>query len=365
MKEIQALPDFKLQIIATGTHLAPEFGLTYKEIENDGFGIDRKVEMLISGDTSSAAAKSMGLAVIGIGEALEHLAPDLLVILGDRYEILAAASAALVHRIPMAHIHGGETTEGAFDDAIRHALTKMSHLHFAATEEYRARIVRMGEDPARVFSVGGLGVDGIKKVDLLSREALEKSLEFQLGRRNLLITFHPATLDAGSPEEQAAELLGALGELEDVRFIFTLPNADPGGRAIAGLIHDFTAARPHAKAFASLGQLRYWSCLKYVDGIVGNSSSGLLEAPSFQIGTINIGVRQSGRVKADSVIDCEASSESIRGALVTLYSNDFQQSLKHAKNPYGSGDASQKIAEVLGKTEFKSLLVKKFYEAAH
>lgn len=364
MKDLAASNGLRLQLVATGTHLSPEFGLTYREIESDGFTIDTKVEMLLSADTASATARSMGLAVMGLADAFDRLRPDLLLVLGDRYEILAAVSAALVLRIPVAHVHGGEITEGAFDDAIRHAITKMSHLHFVAAEEYRARVIQMGEEPERVFTVGGLGVDGISRLELLSRDALEQSLEFDLGKQSLIVTFHPATLDAGSPEEQTAELLAALDELGDTRLIFTLPNADPGSRAMTAMIHDFVSARPHAKAFASLGQLRYFSCLKHVNGIVGNSSSGLLEAPSFQKGTINIGIRQRGRTKAESVIDCEPRRESIAAALKQLFSPGFQAGLRSVKNPYGEGNASRKIVDTLARVPLEKILVKKFHHAA-
>jgi GDP/UDP-N,N'-diacetylbacillosamine 2-epimerase (hydrolysing) len=363
MKDLQESSEFTLQLVATGTHLSPEFGLTYREIENDGFQIDCKVEMLLSSDTASGTARSMGLAVMGLGDALDRLKPDMLLVLGDRYEILAAVSAALVLRIPVAHVHGGEITEGAFDDAIRHAITKMSHLHFVAAEEFRARVIQMGEQPDRVFTVGGLGVDGISRLQLLSREELEKSLDFALGSRSLIVTFHPATLDQGSPEHQTAELLAALDNLKDTSIIFTLPNADPGSRAMAALIHDFVSSRPHAKAFASLGQLRYFSCLKHVDGIVGNSSSGLLEAPSFQKGTVNIGIRQRGRTRAGSVIDCEPNRASIGAALKRLFSPEFQAGLAQVINPYGDGNASRKIADTLARVAPGNILVKRFHDA--
>lgn len=289
MHEVQNEPSLELQVIATGMHLSPEFGLTYLEVEQAGFEIDAKVEMLLSADTATAVTKSMGLGLIGFADAYSRLSPDLIVVLGDRFEILAAASAALIAGIPVAHLHGGETTEGAFDEAIRHSITKMSHLHFVAAEDYRNRVIQLGEHPDRVFLVGGLGIDAIKRVTLLDRAALETSLNFKLGPKNLLITFHPVTLDGASSQRQMSELLTALGELTDTSLIFTMPNADTGGRELATMVDAFVASHGNARVYASLGQLRYLSCMRYVDGVVGNSSSGLAEAPSLGVGTINIG----------------------------------------------------------------------------
>ena len=300
MQGIKDDPELTLQIIATGMHLSPEFGLTYRDIEQDGFKIDSKVEMLTSSDTSVGIAKSMGLGLIGFADALHDLKPDLIVVLGDRFEIFSAVSAALVARIPVAHLHGGELTEGAFDDALRHSITKMSHLHFVAAEEYRQRVVQLGEQPDRVFLVGGLGIDNIKRLKLFDREALEASLDFKLGSKNLLITFHPVTLEAATASEQMAQLLLALAELEDTQLIFTMPNADTGGRVLIRMVEEFVAQHTNARAYTSLGQLRYLSCISHVDGVVGNSSSGLAEVPSFRKGTINIGDRQRGRLQATS-----------------------------------------------------------------
>lgn len=348
MDAIQADPELTLQVVATGMHLSPEFGLTYREIEADGFVIDRKVEMLVSSDTPVGVAKSMGLGMIGFAEALAGLAPDMLVVLGDRFEIFAAAAAALVARVPIAHLHGGETTEGAFDEAFRHSITKMAHLHFVAAEPYRRRVIQLGEAPDRVFLVGGLGVDAIKRATLLGREALEDSFDFRFGPRNLLVTFHPATLDAVSPVAEMDELLAALADLRDTHLIFTMPNADTGGRELIASVERFVASRPEtAKAFTSLGQRRYLSCLAQVDAVVGNSSSGLLEAPSFGIGTIDIGGRQRGRLKAPSVISCPPERAAIAAALGRVYAPDFQALLKTVVNPYGDGGASEKIVAVL------------------
>ena len=354
----------ELQVIATGMHLSPEFGLTYREIEKDGFIIDRKVEMLLSSDTPTGLAKSMGLGLIGFGAVLEELRPNLMLVLGDRFEILAAVAAAMVARIPVAHLHGGEATEGAFDEAIRHSITKMSHLHFVAADEYRKRVIQLGEQPERVFLVGGLGIDNIKKLTLLDRPSLEASLGFKLGRRNLLVTFHSVTLENATSAQQMAELLAALEKLENTHLIFTMPNADTHGRVLFDMIKQFVSIHPNSRAFISLGQLLYLSCIQHVDGVVGNSSSGLLETPSFGKGTINIGDRQRGRLKAKSVLDCNPDRDSISKAIEHLYSSPFQAMLKTVRNPYGEGGASEKIVQVLQDFPLESILKKTFYDFA-
>lgn len=362
MQEIQNEPEVELQVLATGMHLSPEFGLTYREIELAGFVINAKVEMLLSADTATAVTKSMGLGLISYADAYERLAPDLIVVLGDRFEIFAATAAALIAGIPVAHLHGGETTEGAFDEAIRHSITKMSHLHFVAAEDYRRRVIQLGEQPERVFLVGGLGIDAIKRIKLLDRETLEESLEFKFGPRNLLITFHPVTLEEqGSSGQQMAELLAALDELDDTHLIFTMPNADTGGRELAMMVNDFVATRQNARVYTSLGQQRYLSCMKYVDVVVGNSSSGLAEAPSMGIATINIGDRQKGRLSAKSVINCEPTLQSMREALSTVFKPSFRSMLESATNLYGSGGASKKIVEVIKNHELSKLLKKSFF----
>lgn len=362
MQGIKDDPELTLQIIATGMHLSPEFGLTYRAIENDGFQIDRKVEMLTSSDTSVGIAKSMGLGLIGFADTLNELRPDLIVVLGDRFEIFSAVAAALVARIPVAHLHGGETTEGAFDEAFRHSITKMSHLHFVAAEEYRRRVIQLGEQPERVFLVGGLGVDAIKRTALLDRKALEVSLDFRLGMKSLLITFHPVTLEMSTAADQMAELLVALAELNDTHLIFTLPNADTGGRVLINMVEQFVALHPNSRAYTSLGQLRYLSCMAHVDGVVGNSSSGLAEAPSFSKGTINIGDRQRGRLQATSVINCEPTRQSISAALERLYSANFQASLGQVRNLYGEGGASEKVVEIVKHYAIESIAKKVFYD---
>lgn len=362
MQEIQTEPSLELQVIATGMHLSPEFGLTYLEVEQAGFAIDAKVEMLVSADTATAVTKSMGLGLIGFSDAYSRLSPDLIVVLGDRFEILAAASAALIAGIPIAHLHGGEITEGAFDEAIRHSITKMSHLHFVAAEDYRRRVIQLGEHPDRVFLVGGLGIDAIKRVTLLDRAALETSLDFKLGQKNLLITFHPVTLDGASSQRQMSELLAALEELTDTNLIFTMPNADTGGRELAKMLDAFVASHGNARVYASLGQLRYLSCMRYVDGVVGNSSSGIAEAPSLGVATINIGDRQKGRLLASSVINCQPTVDSIRKALNKIFDPVFRSTLDQTINPYGSGGASKRIVEVLRTHSIDNLLKKSFYD---
>lgn len=358
---VQDAPDLKLQLLVTGMHLSPEFGLTYREIEADGLHIDERVEMLVSADTASSTAKSMGLGLIGFGDAFARLRPDIIVLLGDRFEVLAAASAALVAGIPVAHLHGGETTEGAFDESIRHAVTKMSHLHFVAAEAYRRRVIQLGEQPERVHLVGGLGIDAIVQAPLMDRATLENSLGVGLGKRHLLITFHPVTLEVQSSAAQMAELLAALEALTDTRLVFTLPNADTGGRELRQMVDAFVASHSQAVAFASLGHLRYLSCLKLSAGVVGNSSSGLIEAPSLGVGTVNIGNRQRGRLKADSVIDCPPEREAILHAIRQFEEPGFQQRLRHTVNPYGQGGASKKIVQTLRDVALDGIVKKSFH----
>jgi len=363
MEGIREVPELELQIIATGMHLSPEFGLTFREIEEDGFRIDRKIEMLLSSDTPSGLAKSMGLGMIGIGDALQQLQPNLMLALGDRFEIFSAVASAMVARIPVAHLHGGESTEGAFDEAIRHSITKMSHLHFAATEDYRNRIIQLGEDPAHVFNVGAPGIDNIKKLELLDRDTLESELGFKLGDRNLLVTFHPVTLENATSGHQFKQLLEALSDLQDTHLIFTRPNADTDGRIITKLMDDYVSRnKKTAVAASSLGTLKYLSAMKYMDGVVGNSSSGLIEAPGFSVGTINIGDRQKGRIKAESVIDCEPNAISIKKAFQKLFSREFQRGLMNIENPYGAGGTAEKIVDVLRKMDSTNLLKKKFHD---
>jgi GDP/UDP-N,N'-diacetylbacillosamine 2-epimerase (hydrolysing) len=357
--------DMTLQVVATGMHLSPEFGLTYKAIEADGFVIDRKVEMLISSDSAVGIAKSMGVGTIGFADVLYELAPDLVLVLGDRFEIFAAVMAALVARIPVAHLHGGESTEGAIDEAIRHSITKMAHLHFVAAAEYKQRVIQLGEQPDRVFLVGGLGIDDIKHLRLLGRTELEDDLGLRFAKKNLLITFHPVTLEASQTVIQMQALLDALAQRKDTQLIFTMPNADADGRTLIKMVEEFALQNANAHAFTSLGQLRYLSCIAQVDGVVGNSSSGLAEVPSFKKGTINIGDRQLGRLQAHSVINCEPTESSIADAIDVLYSPNFQTSVSEVRNPYGEGGASEKVVEVIKLIELGGLLKKRFYDVKH
>lgn len=362
MKEIEADAELELQIIVTGMHLSPEFGLTYKEIEKD-FTITKKIEMLLSSDTPVGISKSMGLAQISFAEAYDELKPDMVVVLGDRYEIFSAVSAAMIACLPIAHLHGGETTEGAFDESIRHSITKMSHLHFTAADEYRDRVIQLGEQPERVFNVGGMGIENIKRLTLMSREAFEESINFKLGKKNILVTFHPVTLENSTAASQFQAFLNALDTLQETHIIFTKANSDTDGRIINHMIDDYVAKNSHkSAAFASLGQLRYLSALQFVDAVAGNSSSGLLEAPSFKIGTINIGDRQKGRLKASSVIDCEPMEANILQAFEKVYTDDFQESLKTVHNPYGDGSASKLIVNILKKADLSNSLKKPFYD---
>jgi len=363
MEGIQDSKKLELQLISTGMHHSQEFGLTYKEIEADGFIIDSKVEILLSGDTPPAIIKSMGLAMISFAECFENLNPDILLVLGDRFEILAGVTAAMISRIPIAHIHGGECTLGAIDEAIRHSITKMSWWHFVAADEYQKRVTQMGEDPERVFNTGGLGVDAIKKSRLLTKKDLLDKFGIRFGKKNLLITFHPVTLEKDSSEMHFKALLNVLRELNDTYLIFTLPNADPDSRVIINMIYDYVNKnKKKSIVFASMGQTNYLSTVKFVDGVVGNSSSGLTEVPSFKIGTINIGDRQSGRLKSNSVIDCKPTENSIKQAFKTLYSKEFQKILSSVDNPYGEGNSVEKIVNILSETKIPFEPKKKFYD---
>lgn len=363
MHMVDQCEDCQLQIIATNMHLSPEYGLTYKEIETEGLKIDKKVEMLLSSDTANGTVKSMGLATIGFADALEDLKPDLCVILGDRYEMLAAAQAALIYKIPIAHLGGGDITEGAYDDAIRHCITKMSHLHFTSTEECRKRIIQMGEIPEHVFWTGGICVEEFKNTPIMSKEELEASLNFELGEKFLLITFHPVTMEENTAEGQCADLLRALENINDeYKLLFTLPNSDTGGRIIISHINDFVKNnRSRRYSIPSLGKKRYYAALKYATAVIGNSSSGLLEAPSFHIPTLNIGNRQKGRAHGESVIDVAANYESIAKGLHKILSSDFIEFAKIAKNPYEKEGGKETTFNVITQYPLDKLIPKKFY----
>lgn len=359
-------PELELQIIATNMHLSPEFGLTYREIERQGFRINRKVEMLLSSDSANATGKSVGLATIGFADAYEELAPDMLLVLGDRYEILAAVTAALFYKIPVAHLHGGEVTEGAYDDAIRHAITKMSHLHFTSTEEYRRRVIQLGEQPERVFHVGAIGIDNIRHIALLDKKVLEEQLDFPFDRKTVLVTYHPETLDAIPVEEQFRNLLEALDDRQDIRILFTLPNSDTGGRIIVRMIEEFVARnKQRARAYTSLGQLRYLSALRFVAAVVGNSSSGILEVPSFGKPTLDIGNRQKGRLAANSVEHCGVSGAEISEGLNRVLSDAFAKQTACVQNPYEKEDSALEILKILKNYPLDGIVQKTFYDIRH
>lgn len=361
--KIQEERSMQLLMLVTGAHLSPEFGLTYKKIEEDGLTIDAKVDMLLSADTTNAIVKSMGLGMIGYADALSNLQPDMLVILGDRYEMLSVASSALIFGIPIVHIHGGEITEGAYDDAIRHAITKLSSLHFTSTEEYRQRVIQLGENPHSVYNVGAIGLDNIRSIKFLSRVDLEDELNFNFRKFNYQVSFHPETLSVHTPEEQFAILLEAIDELEDSLFIFTRSNADTGGRMINKLIDEYVGNnKGKAVCFPSLGTQRFLSVVKECDAIVGNSSSGILEAPALHTATINIGDRQKGRIQASSTLNCSVDKTEILNCFSTLKTEGFKNIVAHTKNPYDNGGASQCIIDVLKQIDVKTLKTKRFYD---
>ncbi len=359
--QIESDKDLTLQLVVTGTHLLEEFGNTYEEIEKK-FKIDKKITMDLSKDTSIVISKSMAKLQSDMSDAFVALQPDIVVILGDRYEMLSVAISAMILNIPIAHIHGGESTEGAQDEAIRHSITKMSHIHFCATKVYKDRIIQLGENPQTVHNVGSLGVENIKNSKLLTKEEFEKSIGFTLGKKNLLITFHPTTLELQNSAEQFQEILDALDALEDTSFIFTKANADTNGKNINAMIDAYVLNNPlKSTCHTSLGKLRYLSALQFVDGVVGNSSSGIIEAPSFNIATINIGDRQKGRERAKSILDVKALKQDILDSIRSIYTPEFKNILKENSNPYQGENTSYKIKELLKSTELTNLLKKSFY----
>ena len=361
LKGIDTDNDLTLQLVATGMHLSSKYGDTCQEIHTDGFVIDMKIDILIGENDARGVSESIGLGVGKFAAALEELRPDMVLVLGDRFEIFAAVIAAHVALIPVAHIHGGELTEGAIDDAFRHSITKMSQLHFVSTQEYANRVIQLGEQPGSVFVTGGLGVDAISQLELLSKSELESILNFKFGEKNLLITFHPVTLELVSADKQINELLVALDKLPDINYIFTSPNADPGSNYISHAIEKFVATHENSSFYASLGQLNYFSCIQFVDGVVGNSSSGILEIPTFRKGTINIGDRQRGRIQSSSVINCGLDRQEILNAIETLYSIGFSQQLLSISNPYGHVGASLEILNKIKDFSVKTNLSKAFY----
>lgn len=354
--------EIELQIVATGMHLSPEFGLTYKNIIEDGFEINRKVEMLLSSDTSIGLSKSMGLGMISFSEVYDALNPDIILVLGDRFEIFSAIATAMISRIPVAHIHGGEATEGLIDESIRHSITKMSHIHFTATEIYKKRVIQLGEQPEKVFCTGTPGIDNIYNLELLSKIEFEKSINFNFGDKCFLVTFHPVTLEKSSSAFQFDELLEALKDFNEYKVIFTLPNADTDGRIVIEKIWQYVSSNPNkAVAFTSLGQVRYLSALQHVNMVIGNSSSGLTEVPSFKKPTINIGDRQQGRIKAESVIDCPPIKKEIKKAILKGLTKEFKEIVNNVQNPYGAGGASKQIVQILKEVNLSNILKKQFY----
>ncbi|MBU4491739.1 MAG: UDP-N-acetylglucosamine 2-epimerase (hydrolyzing) [Euryarchaeota archaeon] len=363
LQEIKAEPTLQLQIFASGMHLSPEFGMTIQEIRDDGFEADETIEILLSSDTPTAICKSMGLALIGYGEALQRLKPDMVVVLGDRFEIFCMAAAAQVCRIPLTHIHGGETTEGAIDEAFRHSITKMSHLHFASCEVYRQRIIQLGEAPDRVFNVGALGVENIRRMSLMGRSELAAAIGFNLDKPYFLVTFHPVTLEKSTSEGQFQSLLDALDAFPEYNVIFTKANADTDGRVINRMIDEYTKKRPErCLAVTSLGVHRYLSAMKYATAVIGNSSSGIVEAPSFKIPTINIGDRQKGRLQADSILNCSPDANAIRQTIGHALSLAFQENLSGISNPYDRPGTCSTIVRLLEKTDIFGITKKTFHD---
>lgn len=364
MSKIKQTYGLQLQLIVTGMHLSPEFGLTSHEISEDGYRIDEKVEVLLSSDTPIGISKSMGLVMISFSEVYERLKPDMILVLGDRYEIFAAVSAAFIAKIPVAHMHGGETTEGAFDEAFRHCITKMSYIHFTSTSAYRQRVIQLGENPDRVFNVGAIGIESIMNSHLLSKAELEQAMAFQFGKPTVIVTFHPVTLEENTAEVQFRNLLNALDEIQDLKVIFTKANSDTYGRIINKMMDEYGERnKEKVKVFTSMGQLRYLSAMKCVDAVVGNSSSGIIEAPSFHVPTVNIGDRQKGRICADTVIHCKPTKKDIVEGLRKAFSKDFKDKIKDINNPYGDGNVSDKVTRIIHNVLLGEINMKKvFYD---
>lgn len=364
IKKLMRDKEVNVRVVATGMHLSPEFGLTYKDIENDGIRIDRKIEILMSSDTPASMSKTMGMAMISFADYFEEICPDALLVLGDRYETLAVCCAALNAKIPIIHLHGGETTEGAIDEAIRHSITKMSYLHFTSTEEYRHRVIQLGENPKRVYNVGSLGVENVLDQTLLSREQLESELRLQLNMPYAVVTYHPVTLEVGDVCETVKMFLDALDQNKDMFYIITKSNADAGGRRINLMLEEYAVHRDNVQIYDSLGMIKYLTAVKYSEMVIGNSSSGILEVPSFKIPTVNIGDRQKGRIRAESVIDCNEDTESIVKAIKKARTPEFRKKCSQVKNPYEGVRTSDTIVEIIKEKLFdkKVEIKKKFYD---
>ena len=363
IKKIHICPELYLQLLVSGTHLVPEQGMTIEEIRSDGFEPDQCVDIELTDDSPVGICRSMGIAISSYSKFFMKFNPDLLVVLGDRFETFCCASAAQVCRIPIAHIHGGETTEGAFDEAFRHSITKMAHLHFPCCGEYRRRIIQMGESPERVYNVGALGMENIRRMKLMDKHELEESIGFKLDKPFFLITFHPVTLEKNTSGDQFTELLAAIDQYSGHKYIFTQANADTDGRIINQMLTDYAKLYPNRCLVSpSLGHLRYLSAMRLCDAVIGNSSSGILEAPAFKVPTINIGDRQKGRIRAESVIDCQPQKDSILAALKTMYSNNFQSNLENMEIPYEKHGTAKKIKEILKETDLSNILKKQFYD---
>lgn len=362
IKLIDNSPKLKLQLVVTGMHLSKEYGFTLNEVLKDKFHINKRLETLMSSDTAVGISKSVGLGIISFAEALEDLNPDVVLILGDRYEILSIAVASLLAQIPIAHISGGEVTQGAFDESIRHSITKMSSIHFVSAEEYKRRVIQLGEDETKVFNVGGLGVDAIKKTNFLGIKELEEKINFKFKQKNLLITFHPETLDKKSSLIQLKNLLRALDTIHNTGLIFTMPNADSESKEIDKKIENFCLGRKNTIYIRSLGQEKYYSCLNIIDGLVGNSSSGICEAPTFNIGTVNIGERQKGRLRCKSIVDVDASTKNIKKAIELILSEEFKNKIKDVINPYGNNNTAENILNILTDLNLSNITNKKFFD---
>ena len=365
IRRISEDADLKLQLIVTGMHLSPEFGLTYKEIIKDKFKITEKVEMLLSSDTEVGISKSMGLAMISFSDVFQRIKPDMIIVLGDRYEVFAVATVAMISRIPIAHLHGGETTEGATDEAIRHSITKMSYLHFTSNDVYRNRVIQLGEDPSRVFNVGPIGAESIKTLYFIQKDKLEEDLGIKFDKKTALLTFHPTTLENNSSEKQFKNILEALDEFNDLKIVFTKANSDTNGRIINNIIDEYVLENPKkCVAFTSLGQLRYLSTMKYCDVVIGNSSSGIIEAPILIKPTVNIGDRQKGRIQEDSIVNCRPIKNEIAESIRKALSKDFINLLDKSENSNGEIYASQKIVFIIKEylINNKINMKKKFYD---